>query len=226
MSTFFRLGILSASVVGLLAFAAPAAVINQYTFTGNSLAASNVNANVTASNIAGSPTVNGQPTSVIGTTVSVGYANEPSLIAARANANESGTRANVYFTFTVTANAGNVLNLDTLTFNVAQGGGTANTRDYDVRTSVDNFAASLTDVTPIPSVRPTLTPVSVDLSGPAFQGLNTITFQVRFFTPGVSQNIDFDDIALNGTVVPEPAGAAGMMVIGSAALLRRRATTR
>jgi hypothetical protein len=149
---------------------------------------------------------------------------EPVLSAARANFNESSVRANVYFTFTLDANDGNELDLSTLTFNVAQGGGTALQRDYDIRSSLDNFATSLTGIVPIPTVRPTFTPVSVDLSAAQFQDLTSpITFQVRFFTPGVSQNVDFDDITVNGTVaaVPEP-GALAMLAFGGACLLRRR----
>ena len=74
-------------------------------------------------------------------------------------------------------------------------------RDYDIRSSLDGFATSLTGIVPIPTVRPTFTPVSVDLSGAPFQNLTSpLTFQFRFFTPGFSQNVDFDDITLNGTV--------------------------
>jgi len=201
------------------------AIITQYAFTGATLnrSATTVDGNVTAGNITDSPTVNGNATSVLIRTNGVGYPSEV-LSAARANFNESSVRANVFFTFTVSPNAGMELDLSSLTFNVAQGGGTASTRDYEVRSSVDNFATSLTNIVLIPTVRPTFTPVSVTLSAAPFQNLTApVTFQVHFFTPGVSQNVDFDDITLNGTVsaVPEPHGLA-MLSAACAWMLRRR----
>jgi hypothetical protein len=206
--------------------AARGAVIAQYAFTGATLNrnATTVDPNATAGSITDSPTVNGNPTSVLIRTTGVGYTGEPNLSAARANFAESSDRANVYFTFTVDANAGYELDLSSLTFNVAQGGGTALTRDYDVRSSADGFATSLTGVVPIPTVRPTWTAVTVPLSGGAFQDLTSpITFQVRIFTPTVSQNVDFDDITVNGTVaaVPEPNSLA-VLAIGACMLRRRR----
>jgi hypothetical protein len=200
------------------------AIIAQYAFTGTTLnrSATTVANDATAGNITDSPTVNGNPTSVLVRTTGVGYATEPVLSAARANFNESSTRANVYFTFTVSANAGKELDLSTLAFNVAQGGGTALQRDYDVRTSLDNFATSLTGIVPIPTVRPTFTPVSVNLSGAPFQDLTTpLTFQVRFFTPGVSQNVDFDDITVNGTVAAAPEPSSLTVLAVGACILRR-----
>jgi len=104
------------------------AIITQYAFTGATLnrSATTVDGNVTAGNITDSPTVNGNATSVLIRTNGVGYPSEV-LSAARANFNESSVRANVFFTFTVSPNAGMELDLSSLTFNVAQGGGTAST---------------------------------------------------------------------------------------------------
>jgi hypothetical protein len=204
-------------------------IISQYAFTGATLnrSATTVDPNATVGNITDAPTVNNNPTVVLVRTTSVGYgATEPVLSAARANFNESSTRANVYFTFAVTPNSGYELDLSNLTFNVAQGGGTALTRDYDIRSSLDSFATSLTGgITLIPTVRPTFTPVSIDLSSAPFQHLTSpLTFQFRFFTPGVSQNIDFDDITLNGSVVavPEPSSIVCMLTVLGAWMIRRR----
>jgi hypothetical protein len=209
--------------------AARGAVVAQYSFTGATLNrnATTVDSNATAGSITDSPTVNGNPTSVLIRTTGVGYTGEPNLSAARANFAESSDRANVYFTFTVDANAGYEFDLSSLTFNVAQGGGTALTRDYDVRSSANGFATSLTGVVPIPTVRPNWTAVTVPLAGAQFQDLTSpITFQVRFFTPTVSQNVDFDDITVNGIVaaVPEPHTAAALAVAGACMLRRRRRT--
>ena len=50
----------------------------------------------------------------------------------------------------------------------------------------------------------------IDLSGSPFQNLTApINFQFRFFTPGVAQNIDFDDITVSGSVAIAAAGLPG-----------------
>ena len=101
-------------------------------------------------------------------------------------------------------------------------------RDYDIRSSLDGFATSLTGIVAIPTVRPTFTPVSVNLSGAQFQNLSSpLTFQFRFFTPTVSQNVDFDDITLNGTVaattvVPESSTLPVLAIIGGWMIRRRQ----
>ncbi|MGB7156494.1 MAG: PEP-CTERM sorting domain-containing protein [Tepidisphaeraceae bacterium] len=222
----WRFGCLAFLVAAMiLGGTARGAVIAQYSFTGNTLSATTVAPNATAGSVTGSPNVNNQPTSALTFATGVGYATQPTLAAARANTNESGTRSDVYFTFTVSADAGNELDLSSLTFNVAQGGGTAGTRDYEIRSSLDGFATSLTGIVPIPTVRPTFTPVTLDLSGAQFQNLTSpLTLQVRYFTPGVLQNVDFDDIVLNGTVavVPEPNALAVLVTAGGWMLRRRR----
>lgn len=208
-----------------------AGIVSQYAFDGATLnrSATTVAANVVAGDITDAPKVNNNSTISLVRTTSVGYSTDPVLSAARANFNESSVRDNVYFTFTVSPNSGNVLNLSNLTFNVAQGGGVAGTRDYDIRTSLDGFSTSLTGIVPIPSVRPTFTGTSVDLSGSQFQTLaSPITFQFRIFTPTVSQNIDFDNITLNGAVsaVPEPAPVALLGIAASWILLRQQYSAR
>jgi hypothetical protein len=215
-------------LMGSIVFASAArgAIISQYSFTGSTLnrSATTVASDVTAGNITDAPTVNNNPTVVLARTTGVGYGTEPVLSAARANFNESSVRANVYFTFTVSPNAGNELDLSSLTFNVAQGGGTASTRDYEVRTSLDGFVSSLTGIVLLPTVRPTFTPVLVNLSAAQFQDLTSpLTFQVRFFTPTVSQNVDFDDITINGAVVavPEPTTLI-LLAIAGGWIFRRR----
>lgn len=180
-------------------------ILAQYSFTDAVAGqlnrdATTVAPNVTAGSITDAPIVFTHPMVVLSRTTGVGYATQPVLSAARAPWNESFIRDNVYFTFNVAANAGNELNLSNLMFNVARGGA-ATPRDYDIRTSLDGFATSLTGIVNIDTERPTFTPVSLDLSGANFQHLaSPLTFQFRFFTPGFSQNIDFDDITVNGTV--------------------------
>jgi hypothetical protein len=203
------------------------AIISQYSFTDVvagqlNRAATTVDPNATAGNITNAPTVNNNPTVVLTRATGIGYATQPVLAAARANFNESSVPANVFFTFNVDANAGFHMDLESLTFNVARGGA-GTPRTYDIRTSLDNFATSMTGVVPIGTVRPTFTPVSIDLSAPQFQDLTSpLTFQFRFFTPGVSQNIDFDDITVNGEIVPEPGTLALLAVVAGGWMFRRR----
>lgn len=189
-----------------LSGAARGEIVAQYSFTDVEAGTLNRNAttvaaNVTAGSITDAPIVFTHPMVTLTRATGIGYDTQPVLAAARAPWNESNIRDNVYFTLTVAPESGYELDLSDLAFNVAQGGGTAGTRDYEIRTSLDDFASSFTGIVPIPTVRPVFTPVSVDLSAATFQNLTSpITFQFRFYTPGFSQNIDFDDITLNGAV--------------------------
>ena len=209
---------LSFSMIALvLISSARGDILAQYSFTDTDDAPGSLNrnatlvaANVSAGSIVDSPIVNNRETSVLTRATGIGYGSQPILAAARSVWNESMSRENVYFTFNLAPNDGFALNLYELAFSVAQGGGTAGDRDYEIRTSLDDFESSLTGIVPIPSVRPNFTPVSIDLSAASFQNLTSaITFQVRFYTPGVLQNIDFDDITVSGTVAIAPAGLPG-----------------
>ena len=155
---------------------------------------------MTAGTITDAPIVFTHPMVELIRTTGVGYATEPVLSAQREPWNESLNPENVYFSFSVAANAGNELDLSSLTFNVARGGA-ATPRIYDVRTSLDGVDTSLTGVVEINTQRPTFTPVSVDLSAAQFQDLSSpLTFRIHFFSPDFNQNVDFDDITINGTV--------------------------
>ena len=211
--------------------AAQAGIISQYSFTGAALNrdATTVAGNVAAGAITDAPTVNNNATVVLARTTGVGYSTEPVLSVARANFNESSVPENVYFTFNVAPTSGYELDLSSLTFNAARGGG-ATPRTYDVRTSLDGFATSLTGTVELLTARPTFTSVSVDLSGGQFQNLTSpLTFQVRIFTPTVLQNIDFDDITINGEVVaavPEPAALSLLALAGCWLFQGRRRVSR
>lgn len=109
---------------------------------------------------------------------------------------------NADFKFTLTADAGYLLNLASLAFD-AMRGGAGTPRGYAVRSSVDGFSSVLATAD-IPSVRPNLTPVFLDLSGPAFQGLSSITFKIYSYSPGTGSSVDYDSFVVNGTtsVIP------------------------
>src|SRR5438876_1327 len=62
---------------------------------------------------------------------------------------------------------------------------------------------------------------SVDLSGVAFQGVDSVTFRYYPLTPANGNTMDFSGMSLTGVVVPEPA-TLGVAVLGGLGMLRRR----
>jgi len=103
-----------------------------------------------------------------------------------------------YFFVTITPTSGNSMSLTTLTINMARGG-SSTPRGYQVRSSVDSFAASLGGAD-LDTVRPTWTAVSIDLSGAGFQTVtSTITFNIYVYSPSTGNVIDWDDLVINGT---------------------------
>jgi hypothetical protein len=124
----------------------------------------------------------------------------------------------VYFDFTVTPST--TMSLTNLTLDAARGGG-GTPRGYEIRSSRDNFGSTLS-AADLLTVRPTYTPITVDLSGAAFQNVTTpTTFRFYVYSPAGGQSVDVDNITLNGTV-PEPA-SLGLIGLGAAGLLGRRA---
>jgi hypothetical protein len=142
--------------------------------------------------------------------------NSPDLATALTN--------NKYYQFTLSAAAGFELDLSSLTFDVARGGG-GTPRGYAVRSSADGFATNLSTADVL-TVRPTYTPISIDLTGAAFQNLPSLTFRVYSYSPAAGSSVDYDNIVVNGnlSVVPEPTASA-VLLLGAAAGLgakRRR----
>ena len=180
-------------------------IVAQYSFTDVEPLVLNRNAttiaaNVTAGEITDAPIVFTHPMVQLVRSTGIGYPTEPLLSASRAPWNESNIPENVYFSFTVAPDSGHELDLDELAFNVARGGAST-PRTLDIRSSVDEFVTSLTGLVEVTTERPTFASVPIDLSGVEFQNLiSPITFRVHFFTPTFNQNLDFDDITINGTV--------------------------
>lgn len=213
--------LLSGLVLASACSAAP--ILAQYTFTDNLLTPSTRDAAVTATPVTAAPKVNNN--TVVNVATSNGfYTSAPFLAVNRNSVNESNTRSNVYFYITLSATGADRLNFEKLSFKVAQGGGSIGDRNYDVRYMLGNNTtlseATLVPITNIPSVRPTFTTIPVDLSGTQFDAVSMITFRFGFNTLGFAQNVDYDDITFEGTVVPEPAAASAL--IGVALLGRRR----
>jgi hypothetical protein len=103
-----------------------------------------------------------------------------------------------YFAFTVTANNGTTLNLSTLEFDAARGGD-APPRGWAVLSSVDGFT-NIIATQEVMMTRPNLTHYTVDVSGPSFQSLHSVTFRIYTYVPGGGRSIEYSNLTLNGKV--------------------------
>lgn len=167
-------------------------------FNGSSAAPSTTATNVTGSNIrVDSPSTSDGIS--IGT---LGYASDPAYAALPDSTATSAANAvanDCYVYLSLTPAAGYSLNLTSLTFNASRGGG-ATPRGYDVRSSVDAYAATL-GTADLATQRTTWTAVTIDLSAGGFQNLtSTITLRIYIYAPSNVNSIDLDDVTVNGTV--------------------------
>lgn len=103
-----------------------------------------------------------------------------------------------YFQIQVTANAGSQMNLSTLEFDAARGGD-APPRGWAVLSNVDGYT-NIVDTQEVKTTRNTLTHFSIDLSGPQYQGLSTVTFRIYSYTPGGGRSVEYHNVTINGTV--------------------------
>lgn len=138
-----------------------------------------------------------------------------------------------YFSVTLSAaNPGEFLNLSTLTLDYGgstNGGGA--TIHLVVQSSLGGFGTGNPTLTVTPSSNTILggageelTPASVDISSSAFDNLNSVTFQFRFFDSSNTGNSydRMDNVVFSGAVIPEPSSLLLLLLGGVSSLALRR----
>jgi hypothetical protein len=206
-------------------------VLAQYQFPGNpgSLVPTVVNPLVTASNVTfPSPSIAQQFTGVAAT----------GLLGIRPGAgnNNQGNTTDPtdpgFYQFTIGQVGQGYMNLDKLIFDVGRRNTTQSNYGFVVRSSVDNFDASIFEFSQnISTILPSLSNVPIPLTDPAFQGVaGPIDFRIYSwaFQPQMNVlNVGYDNLTLTGErFIPEIDAAAGAgslsLVLGVLALLRER----
>ncbi len=137
-----------------------------------------------------------------------------------------------YLSFTVTPNPGHVLNLNEFSFDIARVFSTGvYTVNYEVRSSVDGFAAAVLSGT-VTTGSGVWGNVMTTL-GPSFMNLSGVEFRVYFTDSNDSKlnSILLDNITVVGTTVliPEPetaVAAVGLGLLGMLPWLRKHTSRR
>ena len=111
---------------------------------------------------------------------------------------------NQYFQFSVTPDAGFKFNFTGLTFDAARGGAST-PRGWVLRSSLDGFGADI-DSDVVPTALPNPTSYSVAFAGAMFNDVLTETiFRFYGFAPSTGVGMFYDNITLNGSVLPANA---------------------
>lgn len=111
---------------------------------------------------------------------------------------------NQYFQFSVTPDAGFKFNFTGLTFDAARGGAST-PRGWVLRSSLDGFGADI-DFDVVPTSLPNLTNYSVAFAGAMFDDVLAETiFRFYGFAPSTGVGMFYDNITLNGSVLPANA---------------------
>lgn len=136
-----------------------------------------------------------------------------------------------YFSLSVAAAAGKLLDIASLSFDVAKGGD-SDPRGYFIRSSVDNFSTNIFAATFSPGVHTAPASVTIDLSQFADQA--SLNFRFFVWQPNLSNSIDFRNLSLSGSVVasrdgqvPEPVTLLLLLSgLGAICVARRSGTIR
>jgi fibronectin-binding autotransporter adhesin len=140
----------------------------------------------------------------------LGYSSGPVLqVSSTATDFATATANQAWFTFTLTVGSSVTdLDLTSLTFNGARGGGST-PRGYGIYvttpTTTDELVQGATDFA---TQRPTWSPQNISLAGlTSLQSLTAgqqVTFTVVVYTPAIGSSVEFDDITVKGNVSPGP----------------------
>jgi hypothetical protein len=226
LRTIVLLAVASAGAVGFAPRDAAGAVLASYTF-GNlgeettvesspAFAPSSVAAGLIATPVA-------DPNGTVGIEISSAATTPPGApflrLDPQGNSPDPATAVtnNKYYEFSLTANAGNTLNLTNIEFDVMRGGGST-PRGYALRSSLDNYASDLSQAD-VATARPTYTHIIVPL---AALNVPNVTFRMFSYSPAAGNSLDYDNITVNGDVVPEPSALGVLAVAGLTLLARRR----
>jgi hypothetical protein len=220
------------AVMGLSA-ASQAAVLASYNFTTGAttqtIAATAVDPGVTA----GLFSANG----VYSTNIGISASGNAYLRSTTSEATQALVLADMavpqdeYFQVTISADAGMVLNLTSLTFFLGHttDNATSFTSTAVLSSNVNGFGTAITGAGGISRTTAATTgsafnatEATFDLSAPTYQGRSTITFRLALYDDRNENGkiTRFDDFTLNGTVIPEPSSAL-LGVLGFLALLHR-----
>ncbi|CAA6677561.1 MULTISPECIES: hypothetical protein [unclassified Lentimonas] len=223
-----------------------AAIIVGYDFTAGSTTASSIDANVTSSiNLNAGATgfaVNATVGDSTGTTEGIPFSSDAGNFRATNGLIKAGSRdlaigAGDYYSFTIAPNSGFELDLDKIIFSASRAAdNTRSAESWALMSSITGFttADASIDAGAITTVAGGVTPyeqISVDVSGnSAFQNITTSTeFRVYVWggaSSSSSSAINYDNIGVTGTVIPEPgtyALLAGCLALTSVMIRRRRA---
>lgn len=218
----FTLALASGMAAFVFGPAVDAAVLAQYTFEQGDPAVFTLDATSTAANTnATAITASPQGTSPDTGVTLISESETPGFRIDVTSSNNGETEAaneNAYFSFTLTPASGFAFDLDSISIDIQRGGSTG-TRGGFVRTSLDGFASTVGSVMSASSAFVVETRDFPDT--PTYNNVTEpVTIRVYTISGGgtFSRSVHYDDITVNGSVIPEPASLAlaalgGLMIV-------------